>query len=517
MVVINIPADGLFLAVQNHANGDFSESNCKHIINEYIGRFLKTEPDVILLNVCYRRCLTPSRVFDSYLYDIETDENGFAIKDAKGESIKNISPNGPQSVSKYFKSFLLCGRELLSKGIDIYKFAIERIRETNCQVFMSLRMNDAHYIENVAINSSFALKNNSVHTIEKDGRNLDFSQEAVQNYYYSYIKELLNDYSIDGIEMDWLRHPTVLSNEKRLDFSIIGNYMKRVRALISSYNKKASLAVRLLSSEEENLAKGFDVCSWIADGSVDILTIENFYIPTNYELPIDKWRESIFKRNYNNNPYRLLGGCDWGVSCVGGYNIAMTPSLVRGFVETCLDGGADGVYLFNFFEENDISSFEFVVDSSGEGHLENCFFERMIAAKQHSVLPRRYVHIGKSNNRYPIHLEVGGQYTFTKAFNCDMALCNIIIGCDKDIPLLVSVNGELAYGVSREPVCKNFEYLPKEEVCKSHFIYATTQLAPFLYRWRLPFDSTKKTKFNIQIENKSSTDVNLLWIEFFAE
>ena len=76
MLAINIPADGLFLAILNHADGDLSAENCERIISEYIGRLLEAEPDIILLNVCYRRSLTPSEVFDSYLYDIETDENG---------------------------------------------------------------------------------------------------------------------------------------------------------------------------------------------------------------------------------------------------------------------------------------------------------------------------------------------------------------------------------------------------------------------------------------------------------
>lgn len=81
-LAINIPADGLFLAIMNNAGGDFSRNNCERIINRYIGKFIENEPDVILLNVCYRRCLTPSEVFDSYLYDIKTDDEGYACKNA---------------------------------------------------------------------------------------------------------------------------------------------------------------------------------------------------------------------------------------------------------------------------------------------------------------------------------------------------------------------------------------------------------------------------------------------------
>ena len=101
MFAVNIHADGLFLAVQNKANGDFSKNNCERIISEYIGRHIKAKPDIILLNVCYRRCLTPSEVFDSYLFDVKTDENGRACRNEFGETIKTLSPT-TEGVSKYF-------------------------------------------------------------------------------------------------------------------------------------------------------------------------------------------------------------------------------------------------------------------------------------------------------------------------------------------------------------------------------------------------------------------------------
>jgi hypothetical protein len=117
----------------------------------------------------------------------------------------------------------------------------------------------------------------------------------------------------------------------------------------------------------------------------------------------------------------------------------MTPALVRGFADTCLGNGADGVYLFNFFEENDTSSFEFVSDEDGEGHLENCFGERVNAANFSENLPRRYVHIGNSNERYPIVLRCGDVYEFTKKIKSPFTKCRIVIGCDLDVTLSVPV------------------------------------------------------------------------------
>lgn len=516
MVAINIPADGFFLAIQKKANGDFSERNCERIISDYVDKFLEASPDVLLLNVCYRRALTPSEVFDSYLYDIETDENGFAVKNASGKSQKNFSPT-TDGVSKYFMSFVTCARELMKNQIDIYKIAIRRIRKSGCRVFLSIRMNDGHYTDNPAINSSFAMKNGGAHTIDRDGAYLDFSQKAVQNYYFSYIEELVSTYAVDGIELDWLRFPPVLPKEKRTDFHILGSFMKEVRAFLDRHGKDVCLAVRLFATEEENLAEGFDAAVWIAEGSVDLLTVENFYIPTNFEIPIEAWRGSIDKRNKDRHAYRLLCGSDWAVSCVARYSIAITPALVRGFTETCLDRGADGVYLFNFFEENDTSSFELVVDDRG-AHLENCFLSRMKAAKMPQELPRRYVHIGNSNKRYPILLHKNESYAFEKRIAHPSPKCRIVIGCETKTDLSVLVNGHSVQSIHAEPIFEGFEFVPEDEIGKkNHFIYALTQAAPIVYSAALPMDLPNADKLFVEIRNSSCEAVKILWLEIVCE
>lgn len=517
MLAINIPADALFLAIQHKAKGDFSEKNCERIIVDYIDRFLEADPDMILLNTCYRRSLTPSEVFDSYLYDIRTDERGFAVRDAHGKSLKTQSPI-TERASKYFLSFITCARPLLKSGIDIYKMAIKRIRQTKCRVLLSIRMNDIHYTNDPAINSSLALKNGAENTLERGGKFLDFSKEAVQNYYYTYIEELLNAYQVDGIELDWLRYPRVLPSAKCADLTIISDYMKRVRRLVHSHNPNACLAVRMLPTEEENLKEGFDACGWIADGTVDMLTIENFYIPTNFELPVSQWRQSIEKRNAEHRPYFLFCGSDWAVSCVERYNIAMTPALVRGFTDACLEDGADGIYLFNFFEEDDTSSFAFVRDESGEGRLENCFAQRIKAARHPQQLPRRYVHIGNTSSRYPISVCQDGSYAFIKTLKRPFDKCRLVIGYDKNEPFSVYVNGGLAVALQKEDACRGFAYIPEAEIDRdNHFIYAVTQAAPFVSSVCLTSESVEKESLHIRIQNDSRYELKILWLEVVLE
>lgn len=512
ILAINIPADGLFLAILRKANGDLSAENCSRIIRDYIDRHLEAKPDMILLNVCYRRCLTPSEVFDSYLYNVETDENGCAVKDAAGTTIKTLSPT-TDKVSKYFASFITCARVLLESGIDIYQIAVEQIKKAGCQVYLSLRMNDVHFTGDPAINSGFATKNGGQHTVGRDGVSLDFTQKAVQNHFCQYIDELLRTYPVDGIELDWLRGPGCLPEDRRSDFSVLNTYMQRVRKQLDSFDKTLHLAVRVLATEQENLRNGVDVCQWIADGSIDMVTVENFYIPTNFEMPISQWRASIQKKNTAQRPYCLLCGSDWAVSCVRNYNLAMTPALVRGFACECISSGADGVYLFNFFEEDDTSSYELVTDGN-RASLKNCFSERMKAAKEPYGLPRRWVHMDASKERYPICLAPTETYQFSHQPKKPFGTCRLTVGCDEDVALSVLVN-DSSVPLQNEPLFPEFAYIPPTQIGKGNsFIYAVSQAAPCVKSAVLP---EKEQLLEITVCNISAQTVNILWLELSFE
>ena len=498
IVAVNLPADGLFLAILTKAEGDLSRENCTRLIRNFIQRFLDAKPDIILLNVCYRRALTPSQVFDSYLYNVETDENGYALRSENGETIKHLSPVSEGKDTIYFSAFRDGARVLLQNGIDIYEILTKQIRDAGCKCYLSLRMNDAHNTDNPAVNSYFAMKNGGRHSVAGDGKNLDFSQEAVQNHFYAYIEELLRTYKVDGIELDWLRFPQSIPPQKRNDYGIINGYMRRVRDLLDRFDPKLRLAVRLYPGEEKNLGYGFDVAQWLCDGTADLFTMENFYVPTNFEMPVAAWRESIAKRNAENRPYTLLCGSDWGVCCCAGQHIPMNPALVRGYATDSLQAGADGLYLFNFFEENHDSSWELTDD----GTLENCFSSRLFAARAPHGLPRRHIHMGDTTNRYPITLAPGEKYVFSYAYNTGKA--KLLLGCDGDA-FSVRVNGQQV-ALTDVPVLPGYEYPPKT---KGDFVYAVTQLSPMVKTAELPTE----TVLEITVENTAARSANITWLE----
>jgi len=133
-------------------------------------------------------------------------------------------------------------------------------------------------------------------------------------------------------------------------------------------------------------------------------------------------------------------------------------------------------------------------------------------------LPRRYVHIGNVNERYPINLSANGCYEFLHKFQRPFNNCKIIIGCNTNCSFSVSINHLGQILLHDEEKLKGFEYIPEAEIGKkSAFIYAVSQAAPYVKSAVMPISENEKELLEITIQNTSAKTVNILWIEFYFE
>lgn len=505
MLAINIPAEGIFLAIQSRNLEKYTPEACREITRAYISRFLSSKPEIIFLNVCYRRSLVDSQVFDTFLHTVTTDE--------KGNTVKRENPD-TENNNKYFRAIFDCARELLREQIDVFKTAVEVIRAAGCKVYFSVRMNDGHFTDDPSINSSRSFDLGGRYTVVKDGFIFfDYSQKPIQNYVGSYIRELATNYDLDGIELDWLRHPIVLPESKYSDLEILNTYMADIRNMLREIRPNMGLAVRVLANEKAGLGLGMDGAAWIARGYADILTISNFHTPTNFEMPVNQWRTSIQSKNTDNRPYTLLCGCDWGASCVYGRTIPLTPAMVRAFCNDCYQKRTDGIYLFNFMEEDAPSSWELTEDAQGRPQLKKCFMERIMAVYHPQDLPRRYPYVGYTNRRYPIPVPKKEAYAFSMHANKPFGKCKLVIAYDTDADFTVSVNGCENIPMKRQIVHPGYEYEENFVFQGDPIVHAVSQVAPFVAAADLPPAALAAEDFQIRLNNESNRDTKLLWAE----
>lgn len=89
-LAVNLAADGIQAAVISDVTKTPAEY--EELADRYVRTYLEGTPvGRILFNVCYKRSITDSDVFDSVLSNIALDNDGRALRDENGRAIKTVS------------------------------------------------------------------------------------------------------------------------------------------------------------------------------------------------------------------------------------------------------------------------------------------------------------------------------------------------------------------------------------------------------------------------------------------
>ena len=470
-VAVNIAADGIQTNVV--ADTTKSEAEYKVLADNYVSAYLKNAPvGKMLYNVCYKRAITDSDVVDSVLYNVELNEEGTPKLDENGAPIKTVSPaaTGTTMLNNF--------RAMQERGIDVVEMLVNSTKDYGAEAWLSVRMNDHHYPDDIGFNSSLSYNRASEVGVNGSRTYMDHTNEVVQNYYKGYIRELCENYDIDGIELDYLRSAPVMSKVDAAHIQELNSYVSDLRDTVNEVaakkGKKIQLSARVYSTPDHNLSSGIDPAQWIADGSIDMLAAEGWYIPTYYNIPIEDWRSEINAKNTDNHPYILLGGTDWAVRCdsaaKSGYMMWITLEQLKGFASAMYDRGADGVYFFNHFSPSGNGALTYYVDENGVKTVKNILKDKLIAADSKNAAEqgmRAYVNTCRdySNTLYPIAISDSTGYTVTMNTGSKptAGYYTVIVGIDAnegytDNHLAVSVNGVRAKQIGDVPKATGFTW-----------------------------------------------------------
>ncbi len=515
-VVINIPSDGLEAAVIRRT--DAPEDEYRENSRQYIAEFLdETVCGRMFFNVCYKRSIVHSNVADTYLYNIERDEMGKVIK----------TESCPCDISPLNGKF----REMLKRNIDIVKMALDECKRRGAEGWFSVRMNDHHYPDDRGFNSTMGYDRAEELGVNGSRTYLDFTKDEVQEYYKAYITELCENYDIDGIELDFLRSCPIMSKVDASNMARINNFVKELREITKGVDEKIQLAARIYPSEEQCLNFGLDAAQWIADGLIDVLTVENWYIPTYYNIPVEAWRESIDKQNVKNHPYTLLCGTDWAVSC------DRTPYFVRdmwisieqfkGFVSGVYGRGADGIYIFNHFNINDehqtmknLGLYTCYIDENGIKTKKRVLKDKINGADSKETAEtgmRTYVNTYAENTPYPIMVTNDKGFEFNLYTGTKPKKYTVVVGideCESSQPLYVKLNGVEARQIEDVPKEKDFVF--KKSETEWTFVEHVSETAFRVMQFEVNTDAVKDGFNQFEITAKEE-DIIIRWIEIQAK
>jgi hypothetical protein len=252
---------------------------------------------------------------------------------------------------------------LLRAGLDPLQMQIDFCRKQNIEIFWSLRMNDTHDGSKADYGPILfrdnRLKNKHpeylLGTIQKPLKHgawsaVNFALPEVRELAFRYIEEVCRNYDIDGIELDFFRHPVFFKSTSRgepatqAELDAMTELVQRVRAMTEEVGTKRGkpilIAMKVPDSAEYCRTIGLDLETWLKQDCLDLL------IPGGY-FQINDWEASIaLARKYGVKVYPSLDESRLKDKDANALRVAITG--YRGRASSAWAAGADGIYFFNF-------------------------------------------------------------------------------------------------------------------------------------------------------------------------
>lgn len=329
-VIVNMAADGVVNFVLHTIEQPFGKGATREMalaaLDKEVDQYQGLGVSHLFWNVNYQRVGYDSAAWPSY-WDM---------------------PDPEKQVTEWPRTYY----ELHKLGIDdVFARLIPRCRERGISPWISLRMNDHHYTGDPSRVSPLLFDHPELRHHRGKGL-FNYARPEVREHYLKLVSEVLQRYDVDGLELDWIRTPSNFDDsEIESGRAILTDFVREVRRRTQSAAQRLGhpvrLAVRVPTTPEFSLGKGFEAVAWAKEGLLDMIVPSGWWSGYN-DTPVEAWRAQLGPE---------AGGCQI-VPCTAstyactakGYMMSRNLAGLRGFAASMFDRGADGLYLFNHFE-----------------------------------------------------------------------------------------------------------------------------------------------------------------------
>jgi hypothetical protein len=181
----------------------------------------------------------------------------------------------------------------IRNGTDCLRINSEYVKNAGKELFWGMRMNDTHDAGNNNIfmpENRFKNDNPDVMFGKKIkyGANtaVDYLNQKVRDFAVDYIMDVVDNYDIDGIFLDFFRHPIFFrSNANGLvateeEITAMNAFMRCVKNELDKRRiadkKYYIISIRIPDSVEYCYDIGLDIATWLKDGLADILSTTGY-------------------------------------------------------------------------------------------------------------------------------------------------------------------------------------------------------------------------------------------------
>lgn len=254
---------------------------------------------------------------------------------------------------------------LLKAGLDPLAMQVEFGHANKMEVFWSMRMNDTHdgskaeygpilFKDNVLKNAHPEWLIGTQARPPKHGAwsAVDYARPEIRDLAYRYLEEVCRNYDVDGVELDFFRHPVFFKSTSRGEVATreeregMTSLVERIRKLVDAEAQRRGrailIAVKLPDSVPYCHAIGLDLEAWLKAGLIDLL------IPGGY-FQLNEWESSIaLGHRHGVKVYPSLD--EPRLKDTEANSSRRSAAGYRGRAAQAWAAGGDGIYLFNFSE-----------------------------------------------------------------------------------------------------------------------------------------------------------------------
>lgn len=347
-------------------------------------------------------------------------------------------------------------RRLHEAGLDPYSIWIQRARAKGISPWLSMRMNDIHSVDvpEHFMHSDFWRKHPELRRLP-DGpvqpwvnHALNYRHAAVLEHNLAFIRELLERYDPDGLELDWMRFGFHLTpGKEREEAGIITAFVREVRTLTNDWARRRGhsirLGVRAPAHPDAAAGLGLDAAQWAREGLVDLIVPCPFWRTSDFDIPLELWRERLGAAT---SRVAVVPGFEHNLRAwIMGATVPNDLATLRGFAANMYQRGTDSLYLFNWMDSQ-------TRPVSAEDYAELIrvgLTPRAIAGwpRRHPVTFRDTVPTGfPDGTQFPVEARSGGAFRVQLGAVPATGKAWVIVGCAArdgvgEVQLSVKLNG----------------------------------------------------------------------------
>ncbi|MEO2009669.1 MAG: hypothetical protein ABGX22_13410 [Pirellulaceae bacterium] len=256
--------------------------------------------------------------------------------------------------------------KFLEQQTDGLRMSSEFARMHGLETIWTLRMNDIHDAWTPSFRPDWKRDDPTrvMSTLEKAngliGRGrlwslVDFEHPDVEPRLLAIIEEVLVNYSVDGIELDFLRAPFYFrtSYEGRpateAQIGILTRLVQSIRKLVLRESRRQAkpflLAARVPATPKSCRLIGIDINAWLQEKLIDVMSVGGGYI--TFDLPMDEM--VLLGKKHDVPVYPCLSQSGLMHRPPRGKSIKQPVEAWFGAASRLWHAGADGIYVFNLF------------------------------------------------------------------------------------------------------------------------------------------------------------------------